>query len=194
MPLQIDPGARALIFDIDGTLADTMPTHYEAWRDVLAAHGFALTEELFYGELGGRPSEAIVRLLNARFDLALDPGPVSQEKDRTYLAHADSARAIEPVADLARRAHRRLPLGLATGERRAISERVIRATGLAHLFDAYVTADDVTQHKPHPETFLRCAGLLGVAPSYCQVFEDSSSGMEAARAAGMMVTDVTVFV
>lgn len=192
MPLEIDPRARALIFDVDGTLADTMQQHYEAWRDVIASYGAELTEELFV-ELGGRPSPAVARTIAERYGLELDPQTAAEQKEQAYILHVDEIRPIEAVAAVAREAHGRLPMGLATGERRAISERVVRSTGLADLFDAFVTADDVTHHKPHPETFLRCAELLGVSPEYCQVFEDSASGMEAAKAAGMIATDVTVY-
>jgi beta-phosphoglucomutase family hydrolase len=191
MPLEIDPRARALVFDVDGTLADTMHHHYEAWREVVSRYGVVLTEELFV-ELAGQPSPAVARVIAERYGLELDPEQVATAKEAAYIQHVDSIEPIEPVAALARQGHGRLPMGLATGERRAISERVVRATGLADLFDAFVTADDVTHHKPHPETFLRCAELLNVEPAHCQVFEDSVSGMEAGRAAGMIVTDVTV--
>ena len=191
MPLEIDPRARALVFDVDGTLADTMHHHYEAWREVIRGYGVELTEDLFV-ELAGQPSPAVARVIAERYGLELDPQQVAAAKEEAYIHHVDSIEPIEHVAALARRGHGRLPMGLATGERRAISERVVRATGLADLFEAFVTADDVTHHKPHPETFLRCAELLGVAPAHCQVFEDSVSGMEAGRAAGMIVTDVTV--
>lgn len=190
MPLELDPRARALVFDVDGTLADTMHHHYEAWREVIRHYGVELGEDLFV-ELAGQPSPAVARVISERYGLELDPQRVAAAKEEAYIHHVDSIEPIEPVAVLARSAHGKLPMGLATGERRAISERVVRATGLSDLFDAFVTADDVTHHKPHPETFLRCAELLGVDPAYCQVFEDSVSGMEAGRAAGMIVTDVT---
>jgi beta-phosphoglucomutase family hydrolase len=193
MPLGIDPRARALIFDVDGTLADTMHHHYEAWRDVISRYGIELTEQLFV-ELAGQPSTSVARVIAERTGIDLDPRRTAAEKEAAYIHHVDTIGPIEPVAALARSAHGRLPMGLATGERREISRRVVRATGLAELFDAFVTADDVTHHKPHPETFLRCAELLGVEPAACQVFEDSVSGMEAARAAGMIATDVTVYV
>lgn len=190
MPLSIDPRARALIFDIDGTIADTMPTHFEAWRDVLANHGFELTSELFYSTLGGRTSETIVRMLNDEYGTELDVAEVAREKDEAYMEHVDHVRPLEPVASLAREAHGRYPLGLATGEQRHIASRVIEAIGLADLFDAFVTSTEVEHHKPHPETFLRCAELLGADPAVCQVFEDTESGLEAGRRAGMIVTDV----
>ncbi|MGM0673605.1 MAG: HAD family hydrolase [Spirochaetota bacterium] len=191
MALTVDPRARALIFDVDGTIADTMPTHFDAWREVLANHGFELTRELFFSHLGGRPSPAIVSYLNEHYGASLDPYLVSREKDEAYIEHVDHAEPIEAVAEIARRNYGTLPMGLATGEQRHISERVLRAIGLMDLFEAFVTADDVTEHKPHPETFLRCSQLLGVEPAHCQVFEDSSSGMEAATRAGMIVTDVS---
>ncbi|MFO7780214.1 MAG: beta-phosphoglucomutase family hydrolase [Spirochaetia bacterium] len=193
MPLEIDPRARALIFDVDGTLADTMHHHFEAWREVIRRYGVELTEELLV-ELAGQPSPAVARVIAERYGLELDPQRIAAEKEDAYIHHVDSIEPIEPVAVLAREAHGHLPMGLATGERRAIAERVVRATGLTELFETFVTADDVTHHKPHPETFLRCAELLGVEPAYCQVFEDSVSGMEAGRSAGMIVTDVTVHV
>jgi HAD superfamily hydrolase (TIGR01509 family) len=62
------------------------------------------------------------------------------------------------------------------------------------LFDFIVTADDVDRHKPEPDTFLKCAELMGVEPEFCQVFEDGELGMKAALKAGMLLTDVRPFV
>ncbi len=107
-----------------------------------------------------------------------------------FLEKIEDVRIIEPVARLAREYHGRLPMSLGTGGTRELAALTMKAIGMDRYFDVVVTADDVTRHKPAPETFLRCAELMGVEPRYCQVFEDGDQGLEAARSAGMVPTDV----
>ena len=192
MKLQVDKRARGLIFDVDGTLADTMPMHYEAWKDVIHRIGHEYPEETFY-EFAGVPTKQIVPLINERFGLELDLIKTVEEKEKAFLSMMHLVRPIEPVTRIVRQYHGTLPMGLGTGGRRQIAQLTLETIGLWDYFDVLVGAEDVQNHKPAPDTFLKCAELLRVAPQYCQVFEDGDKGLEAARRAGMMATDVRPF-
>lgn len=187
--LDIHPDARGLIFDIDGTLADTMKIHLRAWKLVGEKHGFEYPEELFYG-LAGTPTRKIVPVVNERFGLALDVESTVKEKEDAFVKCIGDVRPIEPVARIARKYRGKLPMSLGTGGTRDLALLTMRAIGMDGYFDVLVSADDVDHHKPAPDTFLECARLMGVDPARCQVFEDGEQGLEAARRAGMIATDV----
>jgi beta-phosphoglucomutase family hydrolase len=192
MGLYVNLRVKALIFDIDGTLVDTMPTHQRAWEEAGKKLGFVYPTELFY-ENAGLPTRKIAVLLNEKYGYQLDPEEVTRVKNELYLKHIDEIKPIEPVVELVRKFHGRLPMALGTGEYREIAEQNIRAAGLEKYFSVLVSGDDVKNPKPHPETFDRCADRLNVAAEYCQVFEDGELGLEAARRAGMIATDVRPF-
>jgi len=180
---------RGLIFDCDGTLADTMPLHWEAWREVSARHGFEFAEHRFYA-LAGIPSRDIVRTLNAEGGLSLDPLTIAREKEETYLAKLEHIGPIELVVDIARAHHGRLPMAVASGGSRRVIERVLDHLGLRSLFQAVVTNEDVARQKPAPDIFLEAARRLGVPPANCRAYEDAELGLTAIRAAGMEAVDV----
>ncbi len=189
MEIPLDPSARALLFDLDGTLVDSMPAHLEAWRAVLSPRGLAFPEG-FMDEVAGRPTVAIAEILRDRFGFPVEPAALAAEKQAAFLAHLEHVRPVPETGALARRAHGRLPLAVGTGGRRAQSARLLALAGLADLFPVVVTSEDVERPKPAPDTWLRCAELLGVPPGDCLVLEDASSGLEAARRAGMRALDV----
>lgn len=193
MELKVDPKARGLIFDIDGTLADTMPVHYRSWQLVAERYGFDYPESLFY-RLSGMPTGDIISYINEHQRMDLNPKEVVRAKNEAYLALNGSIRVIGPVFKIVEENYGKLPMALGTGEYREIALINIRITGLDRYFDKIVTADDVTRSKPDPETFLKCAELINVPPAFCQVFEDGGAGLEAARRAGMIVTDVRPFI
>jgi HAD superfamily hydrolase (TIGR01509 family) len=182
-------GVEAVIFDCDGTLADTMPLHYRAWAETLAGTGAEMSEALFY-ELGGVATEEIVRLLNARHDCQLPVAETAAEKERRYEALLPQAPAIRPVVALARALCGRLPLAVASGGIRRLVEKTVAALDLTHCFQAIKSAEDVADGKPAPDLFLAAAAALGVPPDRCLVYEDSELGIEAARRAGMRWVDV----
>jgi len=121
------------------------------------------------------------------------PEKVAIEKDEEYFRTIDQTKPIEIVFDVLKKYHGKIPIGCGTGGDRKIARKTLEVIGALHLVDAIVTCDDVVNGKPAPDTFLKCAELLGVEPQYCQVFEDGQPGIEAAKAAGMMVTDVRNF-
>jgi len=187
--LPINPRARGLIFDMDGTLADTMPIHFKAWAAAGRKHGFVYPEEMFYAN-AGTPSADIVRIVNRTFGKSLDPEFISREKEAAFLSMIDVVKPLDPIFDIVKRCHGRIPMAIGTGEYRIVADRVIQAIGADRYIPIVVYADEVSRPKPDPETFLKCAERMGVAPEFCEVFEDGEPGLEAARRAGMMRTDV----
>lgn len=184
--------ARGLIFDCDGTLADTMPAHMQAWKDAFAACGTAC-DEGFLLPFSGVPSRMIVRAFNERFGTELDPEAVGAGKRARVRPLLAGALPIRPVAELALSMHGRMPMAVASGGTRDDVEATLNAIGLLHIFDSIVTADDDVEPKPGPGVFLEAARRIRVAPSDCLVFEDGEAGFEAARRAGMRFVDVTPY-
>ena len=178
-----------LIFDCDGTLADTMPAHYVAWCDTLSRHGMHFPEDRFY-ELGGVPAHRIAAMLAAEQGRQVDPHALALEKEHAFEDRLASICAVEPVVTIAREYHGRLPLAVATGGFRHVVERSLDLLDIRHLFDALVSHEDVEHHKPAPDTYLLAAERLGVVPGECCAFEDTDLGLQAIRAAGMHAVDI----
>ena len=184
-PLTLPPGDfAAYIFDCDGTLADTMPTHYQAWQVALGEHANEFPEAMFY-ELGGVPTSRIVEIINERHGYSLPVNETVEHKEALFLQLSSNIAAIEPVVALARQYHGVKPLAVASGGHRRIVLNTLRALGIAELFQAVVTAEDYRRGKPAPDPFLEAALRLDVPPEQCLVFEDTATGIAAATAAGM---------
>lgn len=174
----------AYIFDCDGTLADTMPLHYQAWCGALREHQLEFPQAMFY-ELGGVPTVRIVEILNERHHLALDPEETAQIKEKLYLEMVAQIGPIEPVVAIAREMHGKLPMAVASGGHREIVKTTLNALGILNLFEVIIGSEDYENGKPAPDPFLTAAARLGVAPERCLVFEDTQIGVSAAWAAGM---------
>lgn len=191
--LEVDPRAKALIFDLDGTLVDSMPLHYEAWKEVCAMKGLDFSEEEFYS-LAGVPSDRIFEIINERHGTNFIPKTDSELKEETYLKKIDKLQPVEPVFQIAKDNHGKLPMAIGTGSPGDHSWEAVRTLGLDKYFDILVSKNDVKNGKPDPETFLKCAEAMKVEPQYCQVFEDGDPGLQAAKTAGMIATDIREFV
>ncbi len=192
MKLDIPAGDFAgYIFDLDGTLIDTMPLHYRAWDKAMREAGLphALDEDHFYA-LGGIPTRRVAELFGEHYKLKLDPDLVFHAKEAFFAELQKDVRLIEPVVKFARRVHATHPLAIASGGPRLIVDRSLEITGLRVLFRTVVTADDVTHGKPSPDMFLLAAERMGVPPKECLVFEDAEPGIKGALAAGMKVVRV----
>lgn len=183
---------RALIFDCDGTLADTMPLHWQAWQVIQRRHRFDFPEDRFYS-LGGVPSRDILAMLKAEQRLELNPIAVALEKEETYLQTLAQVEPIHAVVEIAKSRHGQLPMAVASGGTRKVIDLVLRQLGIRDLFQAVVTSEDVQRQKPAPDIFLEAARQLGVEPSACRAYEDTDLGLEAIRAAGMEGVDVRKF-
>jgi HAD superfamily hydrolase (TIGR01509 family) len=181
--------AQALIFDCDGTIADSMPAHYRAWLAALGPYGIPFPEAQFY-ELGGVPTMEIFRILTTAAGVTADLAVMQKAKEEAFLTYISTVVAVPKVLEVAR-AHRGVvPMAVASGGVRRVVEPTLRQLGIFDWFSAVITAEDTTRHKPEPDVFLEAARRMGVPPVGCVVYEDTDLGLEAARRAGMSFVDV----
>ncbi len=180
------------IFDLDGTLADTMPAHFAAWTSVVERYGLTFSEARFY-ELGGVPTIDITRMLVEESGRPLDPDEIAREKQAAFARSLEVPgiiRPVEAVVEIARRNRHEGLLAVASGGTRALVHRTLEVLAIADWFQVVITAEDTAKHKPEPDVFLEAARRLDVAPAACTVYEDTDLGLEAARRAGMRPVDI----
>ena len=180
---------EGLIFDCDGTLTDSMPLHFVAWRKTMAEYGIDFPEERFYS-LGGMPSERIVDLLAGEKSMKLDAIEVAHRKEQAFIEMMDQLQPIKVVCQLARDNFGKRPISVASGGMRDIIKQQLLHIGMLDLFDIRVCSEDTERHKPEPDVFLEAARRMNVNPASCCVFEDSPLGFEAAAKAGMGFVDI----
>lgn len=184
-PLEIPARSyKAYLFDLDGTVADSMPLHWISWRQAVAEHGGHFPLELFYA-WGGMPLVRSVELLNERFGYRMSAEEVVRRKEQLYYELVPELKAIPAVLAHVEAQHGRIPLAIVSGSPRAGIHRSLTQLGLLDRFDVLVGSEDYKHGKPHPEPFLTAATKLGVAPGDCLVFEDADPGIASAEAAGM---------
>ena len=183
---------HAYLFDLDGTVADTMALHLRSWQEAVREFGGTFPEELFWA-WGGIPLPRTVEMLNERLGYNLDPLTVVHRKEQLYLERLDRVTAILPVlAHVQAAKERGLKTAIVSGSPRLSIERTLQALGLRNTFDTEVGAEDYVRGKPFPEPFLTAATRLEVEPSKCLVFEDADAGIASAEAAGMSWVRVPV--
>lgn len=175
---------QGIIFDMDGTLVDSMGAHLQAWEQVCDAFGYPYDFDYMHG-LGGVPTQATVELLNEQYNLDHDPQLVAKKKHEFWLAMDHTPQPIRATIAVFHHYLGRKPIAVGTGAERAHAEKLLAQHQLLEQLGALVTASDVRHGKPHPETFLTAAQQLGVAPEHCVVFEDTEIGRQAAQRAGM---------
>jgi len=190
--LSVDPKAKGLIFDIDGTISDTMSIHLLAYQQTAIEYGFEISSEVFYS-MAGVPAYQTSCKLKEKFQKDFDPQEFADRKEYFFLQNIHKAAAIQPVIRIIEEYSGKLPMSCGTGGTRFYANKTLELAGVRDHFEHIVTAEDVANHKPHPDTFLKAAELMGVSPEYCQVFEDSPLGIQAAETAGMIATDITPF-
>jgi len=187
--IKIPQQAKALIFDLDGTIANTMPNHFTSWRKAVLPYGVDFNADLFL-QLTGMPRKATIEKLNEMFGTNMNPDKVGKVKETHFKTLVDLTEEISVVTDVIRKYHNVLPMSIGTGSTNKGAKKTLEVIKMGSYFDIVITSDDILKHKPHPETFLKCAELMGVKPQDCVVFEDGILGMNAAEEAGMMVIDV----
>jgi HAD superfamily hydrolase (TIGR01509 family) len=172
------------IFDCDGTLANSMPVHYSAWKDTFRKYGGEMDEPLFYS-LGGVPTPKIVTFLNEKFGTSMNPELASEEKEQFYVDRMGTIQPIKEVCDFAREVAQFAKVSVASGGILPVVAQTLEAIGFKDFFPVILTAEQVVQGKPFPDMFLEAARRMGIRPADCLVVEDSIAGFEAATAAGM---------
>lgn len=185
-------GIEALIFDMDGTLVDTLPAHYEAWIKACEEFNACFSMD-YFRKLTGRPTLELGKDIVEAFQIPLDPQTLVDRKNAMVNEQIDKMVVFPQIKDVLDHYRGQLPMAVGTGSKKDMADRILSATQLTTYFDIIVTSDDVSNYKPHPETFLKSAEHMGVTPSKCLVFEDGELGLRAAKDAGMNVVDVTEF-
>ena len=193
---------RAIIFDLDGTLADTEPLHFEALARVLRAEGIELGRDDYFSRLIGlddRDCFTTVLKENCRNASEGSLAAMVGRKAGIYQRMIAGRDVTYPGAsDFVRKCAERFPLIVATGTLRAEAETILKAAGVRELFVDIIAAEDVEHGKPSPEGFEKALGRLGfmlrlrppLEPNECLVIEDTVAGVEAAQRAGMRVLAV----
>ncbi|WP_419804159.1 HAD family hydrolase [Terriglobus sp.] len=184
-PLHLPPGHfKAYLFDLDGTVADTMPLHFVCWNEALGLHGCSLDETQFFA-LAGIPVVETIELLNRQHGLTMPARELAEYKEALFLKRLVELKPVEAVVAHVHEAHGRIPLAIVSGSPRASILHSLGMLGLTERFEVIVGAEDYARGKPDPEPFLTAAARLGVMPQDCLVFEDADLGIQAAKAAGM---------
>lgn len=184
-------GFAALILDMDGTLVDSGQLHEMAWIETLNHYSIPIDRALMRS-LAGVPTLGTVELLLERFNIrtTTPAAEIHHFKERFVRENLDAQVKPTALIEIVKRYHGIKPMAVGTGAQTAEALHILEICGLDKYLNTVVGADQVTNPKPAPDTFLLCAELLGVPPEHCVVFEDAKLGMEAATRAGMTVVDV----
>jgi HAD superfamily hydrolase (TIGR01509 family) len=190
MKLILPPGNfRAFLFDCDGTIVDSMPLHYIAWKKVFAEWNCPFPEDLFYS-WGGKPTREIIAELNQMHGLNMPVEELAEHKEELYFELLPELKPIPEVVEIIEAEYGRIPFGVVSGGRRNSVTNALSALHLLDKFETIVGSEDYVNSKPAPDAFLLGAERLGVAPSDCLAFEDTEMGIQAAKAAGMATVKI----
>ena len=185
MRLKIPEGKfGAYLFDCDGTIVDSMPLHYLAWKKTLSEWKCDFSEELFY-KWGGMPVAEVIATLNRERGLQMPVEELEHRKENLYYELLPQLKAIPEVLEHIEEQHSKIPFAVVSGSTRKSVIKSLTIVNLLGRFETLVCAGEYQKSKPDPEAFLMAAANLGVAPEVCLVFEDTDMGIQAARAAGM---------
>lgn len=177
-------GFSGLVFDMDGTLVNSMPGHLDAWRQVAEKYHFNYDRDWFY-RLGGVPTLETVDIINQTFGLALERQQVAADKMAFFSRVVNRVEALPETLAVVKHWYGKKPMAVGTGAKHEAALKMLQHTGLAQYFDVVVGSDDVPAHKPAPDTFISAARQLGLVPEQCVVFEDTPIGRQAAENGNM---------
>ncbi len=173
---------KGVIFDLDGTLVNSMPLHIKAWQKTVSKYGIILDEAWLYAH-GGVPSKTIAKMIIERFNLKdLTPEYIAKIKTQNYLETINEVQVYPKMLKVLEflKEHN-IPMAIGTGTLRSNALIILENTPLKNYISHIVSADDVEKHKPDPETFLVAAKLINVEPKDAVVFEDTPLGIECAK-------------
>ncbi len=184
---------KAFLFDLDGTLIDTMPWHFKTWQLVVTEMGSPLQGDALMNELYGNGAELMNRLIPGRIFTEEEAKEIVDTKEERYRnLYGKQITVLEGAREFLEEGMKlEIPMGIGTASNQANIDFAIDFLNLRHYLSAIVGADDVQLSKPHPETWLKLAEALQTPPEQCIVFEDAPKGVEAAQAAGMKAVAIT---
>jgi len=193
MPIDFESAlgrAKALIFDCDGTLVNSLPVYSKAWGAGFALSGTKMNDH-WYQARNGLSEHVLMDEFERDYNVVLDRKKIVATMRSHYRQNLSAhLTEISLICDIARRFYGQLPMAVASGGSREIVTQSLDALGLTYLFQKIISFDDVRKAKPLPDLFLHAAQALGIEPRDCLVFEDSPQGIEAAHAANMSVINV----
>ena len=185
---------KAFLFDLNGTMIDDMQFHLEIWFRILTEElGASMTRDEVRSHMYGKNQELLVRVFGAERFSAEEADVISQNKEERYQEHyRPSLKLLPGLPEFLEDAKRKkIPMAIGSAASPFNINFVLDNLSLHHYFGGVISGSDVTQSKPHPETFLKAAALLNVKPEDCIVFEDAPKGVEAAERAGMKCVVLT---
>lgn len=181
------------IFDCDGTITDSMPLHFMAWRKATNQFGVEFGEDRFY-EMAGMPTDKIIGILAEEQNKSIDIQLATEAKEAAFMELIPQVKPIPYISKCIQSAlDAEKKVSVASGGTREAVALQLDAVGLADVFSIRVTAEDTKKHKPEPDVFLKAAELMGLDPGSCVVYEDADLGIQAAKSAGMGFVDVREF-
>lgn len=184
---------KAFLFDLDGTLIDTMPWHFKTWQMVVKELGSPLQGDELMNQLYGNGAELMNRLIPGRIFTEEEAKTIVDAKEERYRTlYGKQITVLEGAREfLEQTLMKQIPMGIGTASNQANIDFALDKLDLRRYLSAIVGADDVQLSKPHPETWLKLAAELNTPPEHCIVFEDAPKGVEAALAAGMKAVAIT---
>lgn len=181
---------KGLIFDLDGTLINSMPYHALAWKQVAYEHGFDIDVNDIYA-MGGSASRDIAAFYKNKGEPVGDIDEYVKRKIAIFQENIPKIEVFQKIFNELKEAKSLgIRIAIGTGTRTANATRILKEKDLFDYIDALVTADDVTRHKPNPDTFLVAAKRLELEPQDCLVFEDGQLGIKAALRGGFDCIEV----
>lgn len=181
-------GTTSLIFDMDGTLVDTLSYYRRCWEKVLQPLGFDPTEEWFSRAAAlGQEEFLLAAMPNLSYEERHFHGAACID---LIIANIHEVEPMERTVEVVHAFRGRIPMAIVSNGKRSSVEGALRATDLFDCFDVILSADDVTASKPAPDGYLKALAMMGTDPQSCALYEDSSTAMETGRTLGMHVIDV----
>jgi beta-phosphoglucomutase family hydrolase len=177
---------EAVIFDLDGVIAETEHAHIQAEKTTMLKHGVKISEDELHQFTGTTAKQMFTDLIR-KYKLNVTFDEIFNEKEKIMFRLLE--KEVQPtkgVIELIRKLKQiGIKLGIGSSSHKRLIEYILKRLDIAPLFDAVVGAEDIVNSKPNPEIFLTCAKRLHVSPEACLVVEDSKLGVEAAKKAGM---------